>query len=113
MLKHSVGLNPHQFGTHTAAEFKEKLETFIEGAKEITRKHLENTTLTSRWETQWLKKRIRLKRDDGVHVFVDMETGDVLMPASWAAPAKHARGNIYDQWNGLKSMGPYGPAYLR
>ena len=24
-----------------------------------------------------------------------------------------ARGNIYDEHNGLKGMGPYGPAYLR
>lgn len=46
------------------------------------------------------------------HVFVDKTNGDILKPASWKAPAKHARGNIlamdYDKW-----MGPYGTAYLR
>ena len=45
--------------------------------------------------------------------FVDRTNGDVLKPASWNAPAKHARGNILDGQNGLGSIGPYGPAYLR
>lgn len=48
-----------------------------------------------------------------VKAFVDKQSGDVLKPASWKAPAKHARGNIFDKWNGLKMMGPYGPAYLK
>jgi hypothetical protein len=48
-----------------------------------------------------------------VHVFVDTTNGNVLKSASWATPAKHARGNIYDANNGLACMGPYGAAYLR
>ena len=44
--------------------------------------------------------------------FVDIKTGDVLKPASWKSPAKHARGNIFDESNGLRKIGPYGPAYL-
>lgn len=45
--------------------------------------------------------------------FIDKTSGDVLKSASWKAPAKHARGNIFDDHNGLAKMGPYGPAYLR
>jgi hypothetical protein len=30
-----------------------------------------------------------------VHAFVDMKTGDVYMPASWNAPAKHVRYNLF------------------
>ncbi len=45
--------------------------------------------------------------------FVDRTNGDVLKPASWRAPAKHARGNIFDESNGLAAMGPYGPAYIK
>lgn len=45
--------------------------------------------------------------------FIDRTTGDVLKPASFRAPAKHSRGNIFDDKNGMGSMGPYGPAYLR
>ena len=47
------------------------------------------------------------------HAFVDRTNGDVLKPATFRAPAKHARGNIFDPQNGLGSMGEYGPAYLR
>jgi hypothetical protein len=45
--------------------------------------------------------------------FVDRTSGDVLKPASWRAPAKGSRGNIFSADNGMGSMGPYGPAYLR
>lgn len=41
-----------------------------------------------------------------------IKRGDVMKPASYKAPAKHARGNIFDAKNGLGSMGQYGPAYL-
>lgn len=47
------------------------------------------------------------------HVFIDRTNGDVLKVATWKAPAKHARGNIFLPDNGLKCMGPYGAAYLR
>lgn len=49
----------------------------------------------------------------GVHVFVDTTNGNVLKSASWSAPAKHARGNIFKADNGLNCMGAYGAAYLR
>lgn len=52
-----------------------------------------------------------------VHSFVDMKMGvsfgDVLKPAGWNAPAKGARGNIFDKDNGLGRMGAHGPAYNR
>ena len=48
-----------------------------------------------------------------VWAFIDKSTGNVLKPASYSAPAKHARGNIYDKSGGLASLSAYGPAYLR
>jgi len=48
-----------------------------------------------------------------VFAFIDTTNGDVLKPASWKAPAAHARGNIFDASGGLERVGPYGPAYLR
>ena len=33
---------------------------------------------------------------DGTHMGVPMKTGDVLKAAGWSAPAKHTRGNIFD-----------------
>ena len=43
--------------------------------------------------------------------FINIENGDVLKVASWKAPAKKARGNIYDNKNGLGRITPYGPEY--
>ena len=45
--------------------------------------------------------------------FIDRTNGDVLMAASWRAPAKHARGNIFQPDNGLACVGPYGIAYMK
>lgn len=38
--------------------------------------------------------------------------GDVLKPASWKGPARHARGNLFDAWGGTLWLTPYGVAYL-
>ena len=51
--------------------------------------------------------------DGSVYAFIDKNTGDVLKPAGWNAPAKHARGNVLNDDNGLNCAGPYGIAYLR
>jgi hypothetical protein len=63
------------------------------------------------------KRYVRVVRTDpgsrSVHVFVDITNGDILKPASWKAPAKHARGNIFDKFKGMKWMSAYGAAYLR
>jgi len=47
-----------------------------------------------------------------VHVFIDKTNGDILKAASWNAPAKWARGNIFDRAS-WKTIGPYGASYLR
>lgn len=48
----------------------------------------------------------------GVYCFVDMTNGDVLKAATWRAPAKHARGNLFAPDGGLGCTGPYGAAYM-
>lgn len=48
-----------------------------------------------------------------VFAFIDRTNGDVLKAAGWKAPAKHARGNIFDDFGGLKTVTAYGPAYLK
>lgn len=45
-----------------------------------------------------------------VYVFIDTRNGDVLKPASWKGPAKHARGNIFTEQLGV---GPHAAHYLR
>ena len=62
------------------------------------------------------KKYIRIVNKDTVlrsaWAFVDTLTGDILKAASWKAPAKHSRGNIYkpETWGTVSWLGP---AYLR
>ena len=57
------------------------------------------------------RKYAKIVNGGSVYCFVDRTNGDILKAASWKAPAKHARGNIYDA-DPLKGVGPYGAAYL-
>jgi len=41
------------------------------------------------------------------------EKGDIFKPDGWKAPAKHARGNIFNEDHGLSCAGPHGIAYLK
>lgn len=45
--------------------------------------------------------------------FIDLATGDILKPDGYKRPARHSRGNIRDEHQGVQFIGPYGPAYLR
>lgn len=81
---------------HEAAGFKTPCETFqhTTGPKyiRVTRHH---------------------STDHGsAYCFVNRENGDILKPAGFKTPAKHARGNIFDA-DPVKGCGPYGVAYLR
>ena len=50
-----------------------------------------------------------ISRVDGDLKGSPIKKGDLLKPATWKAPAKHARGNIID---GSARYGVYGPEYL-
>ncbi len=47
-----------------------------------------------------------------VYCFVDTTNGDILKAASWKAPAKHARGNIFAA-DPMQAVTVYGGKYLR
>lgn len=103
-------------------DFDTHLKTFIEGCTKISNDHRErfypNVPVVT-FSTMPGKRYVRIVRGDvnsgqrSVHCFVDMTDGSVFKAAGWKAPAKHARGNIFDEHNGLGRMGEYGPAYLR
>lgn len=50
-------------------------------------------------------------KGNGVHCFIERSTGDIYKAASWSAPAKHARGNIYSE-DMLEGVNVYGANYL-
>ena len=54
---------------------------------------------------------VKIDNQRSVHSFVDITNGDILMAASWKAPAKHARGNVYELDS--SSFNQFGAAYLR
>ncbi len=102
------------------SEFATKLNDFVEGCQRINHAYMnaQFSTLTKpTFGVMRGKKYVRILREDiaqrSVHCFVDSTNGDVLKAAGWKAPAKHARGNIFDEHNGLGSMGEYGPGSLR
>ena len=45
--------------------------------------------------------------------FGTVNAGEIYKPATYKAPAKHARGSILDASNGMSRMTCYGPEYLR
>lgn len=100
--------------TETNTQFEEKLKSWLKGAQAIVGATYSAPTLTVDPKG---RKYIRIVREGGnsrsVYAFIVKATGDVMMPASWAAPAKHPRGNIFNADNGLTCCGPYGIAYLR
>lgn len=56
--------------------------------------------------------RTRDGKPTSVFCFVDKTNGNVLKAAGWSAPAKHARGNIYSDRNGMEGIGAFGAHYL-
>jgi len=97
-------------------KFDNALATFVEGAQAIAKASSHAPEKVNLF-VQPLKKYVRVVRQsygqNSVHCFVDIATGDVLKADSWKRPAKHARGNIFDEHNGLNGVSPYGGKYLR
>ena len=101
-------------------DFETRLQAFLTGAQAILDKYMAEHYPNNTVEKLTLgrgSRYVRIMRvgpgTNSAWAFIDKTNGDVLKPASWKTPAKHARGNIYDESNGLSKVGPYGPAYLR
>lgn len=98
------------------SDFNAKIATFINGCQNLIDD--ENLVIPQVLAHRVGKKYIKIVVKEGgedrsAFCFVNKENGDVLKPASWSAPAKGARGNIFDAHNGLRTMSWTGPAYLR
>lgn len=107
--------------TEPERNFDQSLATFLEGVKKIVENHSltlpveVRETITADIGSRYVRvMRVRQGETSGsAHCFVDKRNGDVLKAASWKAPAKHARGNIFDPDNGLNCVDEYGAAYLK
>ncbi len=105
--------------------FDSKLQTWLDGAQAIINREYGNRAPTLVKEVG--KRYIRIVRfredinadgqrvvtDRSAYAFIDTTTGDVLKPDGWKGPAKHSRGNIFDDKNGLGMVGPWGMGTFR
>ena len=106
-------------------DFDKKFDEFLEECQKIVDEGMRNysweTELTAKKGSKYIKI---LSQDIGKNVnsphnntpsrvwgFVDRSNGDILKPANWNRPAKHNRGNIFDE-DPLLFIGQYGPAYM-
>lgn len=94
-----------------------ELASWLAGAQELIVRFFERNCSVSnpvpKLSLSFGQKYAKVLREGSAHAFIDLSNGDVLKPASWSRPAKHARGNIFDANNGLAGMQWTGPAYLR
>lgn len=106
--------------SQTAAK---RLEEWLQKAQAVVNANYANnfpTLVPSLLEMSDGRRYIRIDTiNDGgrgsrsVWAFIDKWTGDVLKPATYKAPAKHARGNLFDSDGGVGKLTAYGPAYLK
>jgi len=97
---------------------KEQIQKFIERVNsEITDKYAdspdwmkEQAQLTVSYGKKYA--RIMSNNSGSAWGFVNLKTGDLLKPAGWNRPAKHARGHISTAEYG-RNYTQYGPNYLR
>lgn len=50
----------------------------------------------------------RIGRNESIVAFIDKATGDIYKPATYAAPAKHSRGNVNSPEDGMEAIDPAG-----
>ena len=108
-------------------ELMVRVEGYVSAAQYVTDKHFaenyknldppELTIVTS--GTRYVKvfKTEKNDKERGrngcIFAFIDRTNGDILKPATYKAPAKHARGNVFDADYGISRTGAYGPNYLK
>jgi len=100
-------------------DFDKKFDEFLEGCQKIVDEGMHNFSwerkLTARKGSKYIKI---IAEEVGTQLgastvwgFVEKSNGDILKPANWNRPAKHNRGNIFDE-DPLLFIGQYGPAYM-
>lgn len=103
--------------TFTDADFDKAVQGYFDGAQDIINKFFA-TSISPPHKLEMSKGRRYIKivshRNPGrsVFAFIDRTNGDILKPATWNAPAKHARGNVFDSDFGLQHTSWTGPNYL-
>ena len=102
--------------------FREKFADFLDLCQKLVDEHMRNYSWESKLSVtkgrrydkiicEDVHKEPRRNNSKRVWAFVDKINGDILKPEGWKKPAKHARGNIYDE-DRMLFMSYSGPAYM-
>ena len=117
----------HNKNCNPSLGFQTCLENFVEIAQNVVNQNWDDMGYSKNLEampypviayvepkqnTRYVKITIDSLHQMSVYCFIDSTNGDILKAASWKAPAKTARGNIYDEDSILAGITPYGAAYL-
>ena len=90
------------------------IDSFVNKCRKIVKEH--TAPLDYDLVIGGVRKYTKIIMDKGnqrsVWAFIDRTNGDVLKPANWKAPAKHPRGNLYDEEDGMKFIQWTGPMYM-
>jgi hypothetical protein len=103
-------------------EFRHLAEQFLAFAQNTVDTHMREKfpTLARKILTlEWGQRYVRIvvssegSKTGSAFGFIDITNGDLLKAATWKAPAKNPRGNLYDKSTWGRSHDSYGMAYLR
>jgi len=104
--------------TEMEARITRYVELLTEATNEHFAAHLENLTPPV-YTMDKGRRYVRIVKNEtfgsgrSVHTFIDTTNGDVLKADSWKAPAKHPRGNVFNDDNGMGGCSVWGGNYLR
>jgi len=102
---------------------KQQIEKMADTLQAFTEEHYENRSYQiavpniivsfGKKYAKIIKCRPGTDQPESVHSFVNMMNGDILKAASWKAPAKGVRGNVFDDNEGcVTAWDTYGARYL-
>lgn len=103
-----------KFKAGVPAGFDDALNSWMEKAQAVIDTEYADNPLSPALSATVGRSYIRIVRTDSgnqsAYAFINLSNGDVLKPAGWKGPAKHARGNIFTDKLGVTA---YGATYLR
>ena len=93
-------------------------DTFLSECQSLVNEHMRNYSWDSILTVSKGRRYDKIVSSDDhstgsqrVWGFIDKNNGNILKAATWKAPAKHARGNIWEN-DRMQFIGAYGPAYM-
>ena len=102
------------------AQFKEEIEGFASRVQSLIIEHYKTRfptlvppAISVKFGRRYAKIiKTGIAGNQSVYGFVDADTGDIYKAATWKAPAKHIRGNIFSVDGGISSCNEHGINYL-